>query len=286
MHGDSPASPSCPRAVDAASIEGALHKLSLSTPAPPPLAALRTGIQTSISREGNKVNFINVFQGRPWPVRLAAVLGALALLFALSLLLPFAGGLQHAPRVSAYSGGYVLIFDFGTVQPTEEMHAAGMAVVQQWKEANGITPDLGLSISGGEDVVDGHVTFTLGLIGATLEQANDLVERLKAVPGVPVPQVVEAQWYQVEAAEAEKRGEALLYEFDHAFIFSRGTTGEQMEQAMRDYLIETRGTCDFDIEVCVEWTDKGHSINVMVSPLDGKGKASGSVNHLDHAGGH
>src|SRR5690348_9839026 len=110
----------------AADIGPALRELRLQTPAPPQLASLRTAIESN-SREGSKVSFFNSFKAMRWPARIAVSLGALALLFALSLLLPFAGGLRHAPKVSAYSGGYVLIFDFGTQHPSKDIHEKGMA---------------------------------------------------------------------------------------------------------------------------------------------------------------
>jgi hypothetical protein len=228
------------------------------------------------------VSFISFLQARPWPARIAISLAALALLFAASQLLPFAGGKGSAPKVLAYSGGYVLIFDFGQSPPPESIHQQGKEIVEDWIAANKIQPDE-LDISGGQDIVDGNVTFTLGLIGASLGQAESLVEALKALPGIPSPRVVEAQWYQVEAVEAEKRGEVLLYEFDHAFVFSRGTTGAQMEQAIRDYLIESRGSCDYEIAVDAEWTGRGHSINIEVTALEGQAEAKhAGKKHLLH----
>ncbi len=215
--------------------------------------------------------FTRLLGGRSWPLKIGAGLAALLLLLALSQLLPFAGGAKFAPKLEAASGGYVLVYALGPNEPSQAMHQQGQAIIEQWVKDNGIQPDQ-LSMNGGQDVVDGQYTVSLALIGASLEQAESLAAALAAIPGVPQPQIVEASWYQIEAAQAEKRGELLLYEFDHAFIFTRGTSAEQVEQTLHDYLVETRGKCDLNIDVRLEWTEKGHSCNVLVSPLEEEGE--------------
>ncbi|MCC7477851.1 hypothetical protein IT575_05275 [bacterium] len=225
---------------------------------------------THITKEHSHMGlFDRILGGRSLPLKLAAGLAALLLLAALSQLLPFAGGTKYAPRLEAASGGYVLIFALGPHEPTREMHEAGQRVIAQWVKDSGIQPDQ-LSINGGQDVKDGQYTVSLALIGATLEQAQSLASALTSI-GAPEAQIVEASWYQIEAARAEERGELLLYEFDHAFIFTRGTTSEQVEQTLRDYLIETRGKCELDIDVKLEWTEDSHSCNILIAPLEEKG---------------
>lgn len=218
--------------------------------------------------------FTRLFGGRAWPVKAALAAAAIILLLAASQLLPFAGGIRHAPALEAASGGYVLIFNFGPNKPTPEMHEQGHKIINQWVEENHIDLEQ-MTLNGGQDVVDGQYSVSLALIGATQEQADSLAAAFKAVPGAPAPQVVEASWYQVEAAAAEKRGELLLYEFDHAFIFARGTTAEQVEQTLTDYVVQTKGRCDFRINVHLEWTADGHSCTVN---LEGPEAAEGEDN--------
>lgn len=216
--------------------------------------------------------FNRIFGGRTWALKLGAGLAALLLLLALSQLLPFAGGAKYAPKLQAASGGYVLIFHFGPNKPGEALHDQAQGIIHKWVKDNEIDLEQ-MSLNGGEDVVDGQYTVSLALIGATLDQAESLAAALKAVPGAPEAQVVEASWYQVEAAQAEKRGELLLYEFDHAFIFTRGTSAEQVEETLRNYLIDTKGKCDLNIDVKLEWTETGTSCNILVSPIEEEGSA-------------
>jgi hypothetical protein len=240
-----------------------LRQLKLEAPAAPQRADLLAALATTTTEETRMNTIRHFLSAQPWPLRIAAGLAALALLLALSQLLPFAGGPAIAPQVQAYSGGYVLVYEFGAQTLTEETHRRGQEILHQWFEDNGIQPEQ-LAINGGEDVIDGQYIFSLALIGASKEQAESLAAALSVIENVPQPRIVEASWYQVQAAEAEKRGELLLYEFDHAFVFTRGTSAEQIKQALEEYVIERDGALNYDIKVSIEWSDKGHCCDIVI----------------------
>jgi hypothetical protein len=162
----------------------------------------------------------------------------------------------------------VILYEFPVgAGPDKSAHRQGAEIQEQWmaEQAAAGTP---VESSFGEDIVDGMVTISVQLFGATAEQAKSLADAFSEIPRIPEPRIVEADYYQVEAHEAKKRGELMLYEFDHAFVFQRGATSEQIEKALRDYLIQRDGKYEGEIEVDIEWTAKGHSCNIEVTTPD------------------
>jgi hypothetical protein len=244
--------------------ETELAGLRLNAPPEPEWNALRAGLLESIQSEDKRMGVLErMLAGRTWPVRLALGLAALAAVVALSLLLPFARGVDQAPKLQASSGGYVLVYDFGSQQPGADIHREGGAALEAWVKAN--DPSGSIEVALDQDVRDGQFRLTVSLIGATREQADSLAAALGTISGVPTPQVAEANWYQVDSVEAKKRGELFMYEFEHGFYFPRGTTGEQVEEALYDYVRERDGEVRYNIDVELEWTRAGPIVNIHIT---------------------
>lgn len=161
-------------------------------PPPPSREEMLAALRTRHEQEAHTMHWIGrVFYGKNLALRAGLFALLLVALAALALLLPLAGGPQHAARAIAAEGGFVIELELtGDGVVAKGLSTEQLALVRSWEEqANRVRsglrrPALSLSVETVQDDA-GQQVVQLALSGANAAEAAALAELLKPDTDAP-----------------------------------------------------------------------------------------------------
>lgn len=221
-----------------------------------------------------------LFNGKKWYFQLGAAMLLLAAVTLLALL----------PRSSSWAEtpGYVLKFDFGPVEISDDLDQstavveeklAGMeAAVKEWAEARKAErtdPEQRSEISINVNLNDEGLTALVSLPGEDKAVLESLAAALAKVPGLPAPTITEATWFHANGMLDPNAG--LTFNImDHIFSFPKGSSEEEIENTINHWLRENKPEFKGDVEVTIERTggdgEEDERVAVAIKINDGEDK--------------
>jgi hypothetical protein len=233
--------------------------------------------RVSSDKEQNMVLIERLLKGKSWYWQ-AATLALVVAVFALVAILPPSG------QSYAQTDGYMLVFDLGPAgidaegHPQSAMLDDGLAIVNSFMaehkaEGNG-TPEaeaskvaLAINAKAGESGAE-SLSVRLAVLGPYQELLEDLKAALMDEAGWPEPTVAKATWFHDNLGLLDPMAGVSISAFDHLFSFPEGTSAEDMEAEINEWLAAEKPDAEWEVDITLTQENGQTQVKVQLTPAE------------------